>query len=133
MEERSDHISSYCNELMEDTTVKIQELISRRNNGDARYTDEQIDRYTRNVRQEAAKEIREHDYYCEKENREIRMQQLHYKETHCTASTKVESSTSAKPDVSDNKNPDKQSPVDYVMEKQQTEMPDITDADGGGD
>lgn len=34
---------------------------------------------------------------------------------------------------SENNNPDKQSPMDFVLEKQQCELPDIPDSDGGGD
>jgi hypothetical protein len=34
-------------------------------------------------------------------------------------------------DKSDNKTDDNQSPLDYVIDKQASEMPDITESDGG--
>lgn len=46
--------------------------------------------------------------------------------------TKSGSKESPGPSVS-GKDHDKQSPVDFVLEKKSTEMPDIADSDGGGD
>jgi hypothetical protein len=52
----------------------------------------------------------------------------------------VESTKRARSDSSDNEEPDakrqkqqEQSPLDYVLEKQSCEMPNIFEADGGGD
>ena len=36
-------------------------------------------------------------------------------------------------DENKNSSDNNQSPIDWVLEKQQTEMPDIADSDGGGD
>lgn len=73
----------------------------------------------RNTDREYRALAKEHNENCEKENTLIKLQAVHYKTLHCVETPKAESS------------PKEQSAIDFVLEKQQTEMPDIFDSDGG--
>ena len=56
--------------------------------------------------------------------------------TSTSTSTNASTSTDANTNSSSSTNPpkeDKQSPIDYILEKQTCDMPDIFEADGGGD
>jgi hypothetical protein len=119
MKIRNEHIAAYEKELREDASEEIKVIRRRRIKDEI--SDPEIDRFIRKKDKEVREELREHSQHCEKENEMIRANAAHYKETHCNQTPEAENTS--KP----------QSPLDYVLEKQKSELPDIPDSDGGGE
>jgi len=129
---RDSHLAAYEDELREDCRLEILEIKKSRLTGtgdmekEADYKasllkDSQIDRYIRHKNEDLKKELSEHYRCCEEENKLVKLSAAHYKKDYCDPSEDAEGSAKG------------QSPLDYVLEKQKTEMADITDLDGGGD
>ena len=128
--ERNLHILAYERELREDSAKEkeVMRSVAMRN----KYDDAQIDRFIRSKNKEVDNEIREHRAYCERENELVRSQISHYKREHCDQVSEAESSSTQQV-IQQEGSSTTQSPLDYVLEKQKTEMPDIFDSDGGGE
>lgn len=117
LKERDIHIAAYDEEIRQDKKQEI--LVLRKDRNDEKITDSELFRYIRKANQQLTEERRQHSQACEKENQEVKMQISHYIAQHCVKTPETESP------------PKEQSTIDYVLEKQATEMPDIYDSDGG--
>jgi uncharacterized protein YihD (DUF1040 family) len=102
--------AAYEKELEEDAREDIRKVLANKGNR----TDEEVQNDISNINKESREAIIYHRQDHESEYKIVRDQLAHYKDTHCTEAT-----------------PKGNSPVDYTIEKQQSELPDITESDGG--
>lgn len=75
----------------------------------------EVEKYIESKNEDLKQELAYHYKCCEEENERVKLNALHYKREHCDQSSYAESSAR------------KLSPLDFVLEKQQTKMPDIAD------
>jgi hypothetical protein len=104
--------AAYEKELEEDTREEIRKILENR--GDR--TDEEIQNEINNIKEECREAIVNHRESYESEYMVVTEQLSHYKDTHCT---NKEATTEGN------------SPIDFTIEKQLGELPDITESDGG--
>ena len=117
--ERDRHIAAFHADLKHDETEEI--LVLKKARLADEIDDKQYDQYMKSTDRKHRALVQEHNQDCEEENTTIRLQIAHYKAIHCVETPEAESSSKG------------QSTVDFVLEKQKTEMPDIPDSDGGGE